>query len=71
MNQTTLKIFQGQSGDSPFARSSDELAFTLPTEGSMVSVTDINHDGKEDLVVHYGRQDAKEMQRKVIVFVAQ
>lgn len=66
-----LKIFQGQSGDSPFARSSDELAFTLPTEGSMVSVTDINHDGKEDLVVHYGRQDAKEMQRKVIVFVAQ
>ena len=49
----------------------DQESFTLPTEGSMVSVTDINHDGKEDLVVHYGRQDAKEMQRKVIVFVAQ
>jgi len=66
-----LKIFQGQSGQSPFAKSSDELAFTLPTEGSMVSVTDINHDGKDDLVVHYGRQDAKDLQRKVIVFIAQ
>ncbi|WP_434931059.1 FG-GAP repeat domain-containing protein [Shewanella sp. HL-SH5] len=66
-----LKIFQGQSGESPFSSRSDELEFTLPQKGSLVSVTDINHDGKDDLLVHYGRQDDKALQRKILVFIAE
>ncbi|UJF22580.1 FG-GAP repeat domain-containing protein [Shewanella sp. OMA3-2] len=66
-----LKIFPGQSGGTPFSSRSDELEFTLPKEGSLVSVTDINHDGKDDLLVHYGRQDDKALQRKILVFIAE
>ncbi|MGZ9897029.1 FG-GAP repeat domain-containing protein [Shewanella gaetbuli] len=70
-DEKSLKIYQGKAGASPFVSRSDELKFALPTEGSMVKLTDINHDGKDDLLVHYGRQDDKALQRKVLVFIAQ
>ncbi|WP_242620360.1 FG-GAP repeat domain-containing protein [Shewanella maritima] len=66
----TLKIFVGQSGSQPFSRKSHQLNFTLPTEGSMLSVSDVNGDGRDDLLVQYGRQDDKALQRQIHLFIA-
>ncbi|WP_394129471.1 FG-GAP repeat domain-containing protein [Shewanella maritima] len=66
-----LKIYNGQSGKQPFSSKSSELSFTLPTEGSMLSVSDINSDGLDDLLVQYGRQDEKSLQRQLRVFIAE
>ncbi|QIR15388.1 FG-GAP repeat domain-containing protein [Shewanella aestuarii] len=66
-----LKVFFGQFGNIPFSKSNQTLTMTLPKEGSMVSLGDINLDGKDDILLQYGRQDDKALQRQIKVLLSQ
>lgn len=66
---TELKVYLGESSSSLVGKRGEELEVHLPKEGDMLSIVDLNYDGKDDILIKYGRQDDKGLlnQFKVIV----
>ena len=53
-----IKIFYATPQDKrPFARRSQSFKIALPANAKDIAATDINGDGKTDLILHYGRLD--------------
>ncbi|MBR9728403.1 FG-GAP repeat domain-containing protein [Shewanella intestini] len=69
-SDAAIKIYTGQKGAVPFSRKSQSLNVDVPTEGSMLSVADINGDGKDDLYLQYGPQDDDKLQQQLRVLIA-
>ncbi|MDO6641477.1 VCBS repeat-containing protein [Shewanella sp. 5_MG-2023] len=67
----TLDIYLGQAGSAPFSKRSQQWDMIIPVEGSMLSATDINADGKDDLLLKFGKQDPDNLQRSFSVLLAQ
>ncbi|WP_144212516.1 FG-GAP repeat domain-containing protein [Shewanella donghaensis] len=67
----TLDIYFGQAGSNPFSKRSQQWDMTIPVEGSMLSATDINADGKDDLLLKFGKQDPENLQRRFTVLLTQ
>ncbi len=67
-----LRIYLGNSRDAkaPFVSRSRELVLSLPQDGEMLSSEDLNGDGKEDLLIKYGRQDPQKLQSQFKVIIA-
>ncbi|MCE9679954.1 VCBS repeat-containing protein [Shewanella sp. AS1] len=70
-----LRIYLGQHdsdqrGERLFSRSSESFKLTLPSDGTLVQSDDLNHDGKSDLLISYGRQDKLGLQQAFVVFMA-
>ncbi len=65
-----LDIYYGQAGNNPFIKRAEEWQMTIPVEGSMLSAVDINLDGKEDLLLRFGKQDPENLQRRFSVLLA-
>nr|WP_220765268.1 MULTISPECIES: VCBS repeat-containing protein [unclassified Shewanella] len=69
-DESTLKVYLGKRGDSLFSRSPQEHELKLPVEGGMLKAEDLNGDGREDLLIKYGRQDDKKLSRQFKVLLA-
>ncbi len=48
----SLTIFPGQAGPTPFASQPHEIRHPMPNDGEFVFLTDLNRDGKQDIVFH-------------------
>ena len=64
-----IKIFLGQNGDRLFDRKASQHEISLPKNGALFKHHDINHDGKEDFIMSYGRLDDESMANKVTILM--
>ncbi len=64
-----LKIFLGARDGKLFESRSEQFTTLLPQEGGMLSSDDLNGDGKDDLLIKFGRQDDDKLlnQFKVLI----
>ncbi|MGS0693848.1 FG-GAP repeat domain-containing protein [Shewanella sp. 0m-4] len=69
-DESTLKVYLGQRGDSLFSRDAQKHELKLPVEGGMLKTEDLNGDGREDLLIKYGRQDDKKLANQFRVLLA-
>jgi len=67
--QDRLKIFLGDPGGKLFKSRSEQFNILLPQEGGMLSSDDLDGDGKDDILIKYGRQDDDKLlsQFKVLI----
>jgi hypothetical protein len=57
-------------GDELFASRAEKLSLTLPQDGEMLITEDLDGDGKEDILINYGRQDDAELQSSFTILHA-
>ena len=67
----TLLLYFGGNHKSLFTKKSEKYKTLLPVEGSMVIHDDINGDGKDDLLIKYGREDNKKLTKIIKILIAQ
>jgi len=68
--EKTLKFYQGNSKKSMLERRSKRHKVLLPKDGEMVETKDLNKDGKNDVIIRYGRQDEKALHNKLVILFA-
>ena len=68
-NETRLKVYLGNKSTDLFERKGIKHELALPKNGDLFSHHDINNDGKEDFLMHYGRLDGEEMANKVTILL--
>ncbi len=64
-----LSIYLGKNNSKLFNRKASKHKISLPKNGSLFAHQDINHDGKEDFIMHYGRLDDESMANKVTILM--
>jgi len=64
-----LKIFLGQKSSKLFNRKASKHKLLLPKNGALFEHADLNHDGKEDFIMRYGRLDDENMVNKVTILM--
>jgi len=64
-----LSIFLGNSSSGLFNRKASKHKMLLPKDGALFEHHDINHDGKEDFIMRYGRLDDESMANKVTILM--
>ncbi|ABZ78255.1 putative FG-GAP repeat lipoprotein [Shewanella halifaxensis HAW-EB4] len=69
-DESTLKIYLGQTGKRLFGSDPEKHHLLLPVDGNMLISDDLNGDGREDLLIKYGRQDDKKLSRQFRVLLA-
>ena len=69
--ESRLKIYPGTKQDRVFEKRSKRLKLDVPKEGKHVDTADIDNNGKEDVIVRYGRQDDKKLSNKFVVLMSQ
>ncbi|WP_105214375.1 MULTISPECIES: FG-GAP repeat domain-containing protein [unclassified Pseudoalteromonas] len=62
-------VYRLNQGQQAFARSQKQK-LALPQSGSHISSTDINDDGKSDLLLYYGQLDKPELKRRLSLLFA-
>lgn len=65
-----LRLYLGGSGKRMFAKRSKKYRTKLPKEGDVMHVDDINGDGKDDLLLKYGRLDHSNLQRTFKIYLS-
>lgn len=65
-----LRIYRGITGKKLFSRKSEKYKISIPKQGDMFSVDDVNNDGKDDLLIKYGREDSKKLHNTFKIFLA-
>lgn len=68
-DEDQLAIFLGQNSGKLLHRKASKHEFLLPKNGALFRHFDINHDGKEDFIMRYGRLDDKHMANKVTILL--
>ncbi|WP_394389386.1 FG-GAP repeat domain-containing protein [Shewanella woodyi] len=58
---SNLRVYLGESSSKLVGKRGEKLEVTLPEEGDMLSIADLNYDGKDDILIKYGRQDDVEL----------
>lgn len=61
----TLRIYRGQDNEQLFAKNPQKFKTLLPGDGEQLQATDINLDGKADLLMRYGRLDKPSQARQI------
>ena len=69
-DESTLKVYLGKPGAALFSGDAQEHELKLPVEGDMLKAEDLNGDGRDDLLIKYGRQDDKKFSRQFRVLLA-
>lgn len=64
-----LNIFLGKNNSRLFNRKASKHKIALPKNGELFEHSDINHDGKEDFIMRYGRLDDESMANKVTILM--
>jgi len=65
-----LKVYFATTGKRRFARRSVKYKTLLPHDNSVVTVSDLNGDGKDDLVMKFGRLDDPDLAQKIKLLIA-
>ena len=69
--EKTLKVFEGTTKKNRMLkRRSKKHKVLLPKDGDLVETKDLNKDGKNDVIIRYGRQDEKELHNKLVILFA-
>jgi len=55
--ETELKIYLGETSKRLFKRRSQSFDTQLPQDGNLVYINDLNHDGKDDLLIKFSKKD--------------
>jgi len=64
-----LDVFLGQNDAKLFNRKASKHKLLLPKDGALFEHHDINHDGKKDFIMRYGRLDDKSMANQVTILM--
>lgn len=64
-----LNIFLGQKSARLFNRKASKYKLQLPKDGALFEHYDINHDGKQDFIMRYGRLDDESMANQVTILM--
>ncbi len=67
--ENKVKVFLGQNSARLFSREASKHKFLLPKNGALFRHDDINHDGKEDFIMRYGRLDNESMANKITILM--
>jgi hypothetical protein len=62
-----LKIYHGNNDKRLFDRRSARHKIALPKDGEFVEAQDLNNDGKQDVIIRYGRQDDAALNNKLVI----
>lgn len=65
-----LQVYLGEPGDKVFGSRSQEVKLTLPQDGDKLITEDLNGDGREDILISYGRQDDTKLQHSFTILLA-
>ena len=65
-----LKVYLATTGKRRFSRRSIKYKTLLPQDASTVEVADLNGDGKDDLILKYGRLDDPALANKIKLLIA-
>ena len=65
-----LRVYLGVEGRKLFSRRSIKYRTLLPKEGDVIEVSDVNDDGKEDLIIKYGRLDGESLSKTIRILLA-
>ncbi len=65
-----LRIYLGEKSQRLFERRSSKLKVKLPKDGSFVDSHDLNLDGKQDVIIRYGRQDDTVLNNQIVILFA-
>lgn len=66
-----LTIFLGNNSTKLFNRKGSKHKMLLPKNGALFEKHDINHDGKADFIMRYGRLDDESMANKITILMVQ
>ncbi len=69
-DENRLKIYAGVNGDKYIASRAQKFSLPLPQNGVLLSSDDLNHDGKEELLVRYGVEDAEQYHDDLLIISA-
>ena len=64
-----LSIFMGNNTSKLFNKKASKHKVLLPENGELFTKHDINHDGKEDFIMHYNRLDDESMANKITILM--
>lgn len=62
--------FRRAIADGTFARKALEIDVPLPGDGTLIEMTDINADGKQDILIGYGLADGEDQAKRIRLLVA-
>ena len=65
-----LRIYLGQQGKKSFAKRGISYKTLLPSDGNLVSVNDLNEDGKDDFLMKFSLLDGDASKKKFKVLLA-
>ena len=65
-----LRIYLGLSGKKSFAKKSITYNTQLPGDGGLVTVNDLNNDGKDDFLMKFSSLDGEDSKKKFKVLLA-
>ncbi|MFT5757381.1 MAG: hypothetical protein ACI9LM_002110 [Alteromonadaceae bacterium] len=68
--EDALNVYFGINGKNLFAKKGKKYKVTLPKQGKMLISDDLNGDGKDDLLIKYGRQDDDKLKNMFIVLLS-
>lgn len=66
-SEKRLSIFQADAKTHKFRNSHKRHAIKLPQNGTMVTAANLQGNKSESLIVRYGKQDSKELRRRVYI----
>jgi len=74
VGEKRLNIFHGldktEGNEELFSSKSKRHKTKLPANGNMVIANDLNQDGRDELIMRYGKQDDEELKNKVVILSA-
>ncbi len=62
-----LAIYKGENDPHLFETRYKRHKLTLPQDGSMLTVVDLNNDNQQEIIVRYGKQDESKLRNKVVI----
>ncbi len=70
VNEKRLAIYAGEKSDRLLKTKSKRHKLLLPQDGSMLTSVDLNNDGREEVIVRYGKQDDEALRNTIIILTA-
>ncbi len=66
-SEKRLAIYSGLDTTKLVTKNYKKYSIQLPKDGSMLKAIDLNQDGKEAIIIRYGKQDDKKLRNKVVI----
>jgi hypothetical protein len=74
VGEKRLNVFHGleqnEGNQELFNTRSKRQRTKVPADGSMIISSDLNQDGKDEVIMHYGKQDDESLKNKIVILSA-